>query len=112
VPNPSFRPVVPLVFTYYPVHYTHKIYASTEAFIRADCVSHLLHAANVWNHPAFFDYVDRWMAEDDTQAIAEIKAQSGFDYSADWERQGQTRFWLQGEFPQYTLIDEIWKAYR
>ena len=40
---------------------------------------HLLHAESVWNHPAFFDYVDRWMTEDDTQAIAEIKAQSGFD---------------------------------
>ncbi|MGA8221359.1 MAG: hypothetical protein WB780_06850 [Candidatus Acidiferrales bacterium] len=73
---------------------------------------HLLNAENVWNHPAFFDYVDRWMTEDDTQAVAEIKAQSGFDYSANWERQGQTRFWLQGEFPQYTFIDDMWTAYR
>ena len=73
---------------------------------------HILKAENVWNHPAFFDYVDRWMTEDDTQAVAEIKAQSGFDYSANWERQGQTRYWLQGEFPQYTFIDDMWAAYR
>jgi hypothetical protein len=73
---------------------------------------HILHAENVWNYPPFFDYVDRWMTEDDTQAVAEIKAQSGFDYSADWERQDQTRFWLQGEFPQYTFIDDMWAAYR
>jgi hypothetical protein len=73
---------------------------------------HLLHAESVWNYPAFFDYVDRWMTEDDTQAVAEIKAQSGFDYSTDWERQGQTRFWLQGEVPQYTFIDDMWTAYR
>jgi hypothetical protein len=73
---------------------------------------HLMHAESVWNYPPFFDYVDRWMTEDDTQAVAEIKAQSGFDYSADWERQGQTRFWLQGEFPQYTFIDDMWTAYR
>ncbi|MFY9528505.1 MAG: Ig-like domain-containing protein [Candidatus Acidiferrales bacterium] len=73
---------------------------------------HLLHAESVWNYPAFFDYVDRWMTEDDTQAVAEIKAQSGFDYSQNWERQGQTQFWLQGEFPQYTFIDDMWKAYR
>jgi hypothetical protein len=73
---------------------------------------HILKAEPVWNHTAFFDYVDRWMTENDTQAIAEIKAQSGFDYSADWERQGQTEFWLQGEFPQYTFIDDMWKAYR
>jgi hypothetical protein len=73
---------------------------------------HILHAENLWNYPPFFDYVDRWMTEDDTQAVAEIKAQSGFDYSANWERQGQTKSWLQGEFPQYSFIDDMWKAYR
>src|ERR1700735_41652 len=73
---------------------------------------HIMQAENVWNYPPFFDYVDRWMTEDDTQAIAQIKAQTGFDYSANWERQGQTRFWLQGEFPQYTFIDDMWTAYR
>ena len=72
----------------------------------------LLHAESLWNYPAFFDYVDRWMTENDTQAVAEIKAQSGFDYSANWERQGQTHWWLQGSFPQYTFIDDMWKAYR
>jgi len=73
---------------------------------------HLLQAENLWNHPAFFDYVDRWMTEDDSQAVIDIKTQSGFDYSSDWERQGQTRFWLQGEFPQYSFIDDMWAAYR
>jgi hypothetical protein len=73
---------------------------------------HILKAETTWNQPAFLDYVDRWMTEDDTQAVAEIKAQSGFDYSASWARQGQTRFWLQGEFPQYSFIDDMWKAYR
>jgi hypothetical protein len=73
---------------------------------------HLLHAENVWNYPAFFDYVDRWMTEDDAQAVADIKAQTGFDYSSNWERQGQTRFWLQGEFPQYSFIDDMWGTYR
>ena len=73
---------------------------------------HILHAENVWNYPAFFDYVDRWMNEGDTQAVAEIKAQSGFDYGADWDRQGQTRLFLEAEFPQYTFIDDMWRAYR
>jgi hypothetical protein len=72
----------------------------------------LLNAESAWNYPPFFDYVDRWMTEDDTQAVAEILAQSGYDYSANWERQGQTEFWLQGEFPQCTFIDDMWKAYR
>jgi hypothetical protein len=74
--------------------------------------THLLGAERLWNHPAFFDYVDRWMTEDDTQAVAQIKAQTGVAYTEDWERQGQTRFWLQGQFPQYTFIDDMWKAYR
>lgn len=73
---------------------------------------HIMHAEKAWAYPAFFDYVDRWMTEDDTQAIAEIKAQSGFDYSATWQRQRQTRYWLQGQFPQYTFIDDMWAAYR
>jgi hypothetical protein len=72
----------------------------------------LMNAQSVWNYPPFFDYVDRWMMEDDTQAVAEILAQTGFDYSPNWERQGQTEYWLQGEFPQYTFIDDMWKAYR
>jgi hypothetical protein len=72
---------------------------------------HLLNGESVWNYPAFFDYVNRWMTEDDTQAIAAIKAQSGFDYSADWERQRQTANWLGGEVSQPSFIDDMWNAY-
>ena len=82
------------------------------AWVGEALTMHLLHAETLWNYPAFFDYVDRWMTEDDTQAVAEIKAQSGFDYSANWQRQRQTRWWLQGSFPQYTFIDDMWAAYR
>ena len=73
---------------------------------------HLLKAESVWNYPAFFDYVDRWMTEDDTQAVADIKAQSGFDYSSDWERQRQTKGYFQGGFPQYSFVDDMWGKYR
>jgi hypothetical protein len=73
---------------------------------------HLLGAERLWNHPAFFDYVDRWMTEDDTKAVAQIKAQTGVAYTEEYQRQGQTRFWLQGQFPEYTFIDDMWKAYR
>ncbi|HTP51955.1 MAG TPA: hypothetical protein VMK42_14775 [Anaeromyxobacteraceae bacterium] len=72
----------------------------------------ILGGRDLWGHPAFFDYVDRWMTENDAQAVADILAQSGFDYSADWERQGQTEYWLQGEFPQYSFVDDMWHAYR
>ena len=44
-------------------------------------------------------------------AIDTIKAQSGFDYSASWDRQQQTAGVMQGEFPQYTFIDDMWRKY-
>jgi len=73
--------------------------------------AYLMNGKSIWNHQAFFDYVDRWMTEDDTQAVAEIKAQSGYDYSASWERQGQTQYWLDGEVSQPTFVDDMWHAY-
>jgi hypothetical protein len=72
----------------------------------------LLGLHDVWNYPAFFDYADRWMTEDDTQSVAAIKAQSGFDYSASWERQKQTAAYLQGRVPEYTFVDDMWGKYR
>lgn len=68
---------------------------------------HLLHAEGTWNYPAFFDYVDRWMSEDDTQAIADIKALTGYDYSANWLRQRQTVHWLEGNVTQPSFIDDM-----
>jgi len=73
--------------------------------------AYLVNGKSTWNYPAFFDYVNRWMTEDDTQAVAEILAQSGYDYSANWERQGQTQYWLDGEVSQPTFIDDMWNAY-
>ncbi|MBN2575206.1 MAG: hypothetical protein JXP73_11645 [Deltaproteobacteria bacterium] len=72
----------------------------------------LLGAESAWSYPAFFAYVDRWMTEDDTQAIADVKAQSGFDYSASWSRQRQTKGYFQGGFPQYSFVDDMWAKYR
>ena len=52
------------------------------------------------------------MSEDDTQAIATIKQQTNFEFNANWERQAQTRFWLQGQVSEPTFIDDMWKRYR
>jgi hypothetical protein len=72
---------------------------------------HLLQGESVWNHSAFFDYVYRWMTEDDTQDVAKIKVQSGFDYSASWERQKQTVNWLTGQVSEPSFIDDMWNEY-
>ncbi len=72
---------------------------------------HLLKAENIWNHPAFFDYVYRWMTEDDADAVVKIKQQTSFDYTEDFLRQKQTVHWLQGQVSQPSFIDDMWKAY-
>ena len=63
----------------------------------------LMQAEKNWGHPAFFDYVDRWMTEDDTAAIKIIKEQINQDYSADWQR--QKRAWD-------PFVQEMWNKYR
>jgi len=63
----------------------------------------LMHAEGSWNHDAFFDYVDRWMYEDDSQFVKTIKAATGKDFDKDWARQGQT--WDK-------FADEMWIKYR
>ena len=63
----------------------------------------ILHAEKIWDHDAFFDYVDRWMTEDDTKAIEEIKNARGWDYSASWARQRQC--WD-------PFVEDMWKKYR
>jgi hypothetical protein len=49
----------------------------------------ILKVQDKWNHPAFFDYIDRWMNEDDSISVATILAQRGWDYSAHYGRQKQ-----------------------
>jgi len=59
------------------------------AWVGQALAARILHAEEAWNHDAFFDYVDRWMTEDDSQHLNEIKQARGQDYSAAWARQGQ-----------------------
>ena len=63
----------------------------------------LMHAEKVWNHDAFFDYVDRWMNEDDATFVKTIKTATGRDHSADWARQGQA--WD-------AFVNEMWTTHR
>jgi hypothetical protein len=72
----------------------------------------------IWNYSAFFDYADRWMDEpgtqtiSDSQCVQDISSDTGYDYGSAWEDQGQVGGYLQGEFPQYTFVDDMWSTYR
>jgi hypothetical protein len=63
----------------------------------------LMKAEKTWGHDAFFDYVDRWMNENDAEFVQTIKKATGQDHSADWARQGQA--WD-------AFVNEMWAAHR
>ncbi len=61
----------------------------------------LLGAEDVWDHDAFFAYVDRWMTEDDGPFVAQIREQLDWDPGI---RQGSTVF--------DRFVDDMWETYR
>jgi hypothetical protein len=63
----------------------------------------LMRAEPAWNHDPFFDYVDRWMYEDDTAFVKIIKEATGRDHDKEWARQGQA--WD-------LFVNEMWARYR
>jgi len=63
----------------------------------------LLHAEQAWGHDAFFDYVDRWMYEDDAAFVKTIKEATGRDHDKEWARQGQA--WD-------AFVNEMWAKHR
>jgi hypothetical protein len=63
----------------------------------------LLRAEKFWHHDPFFDYVDRWMYEDDSEFVKTIKSSTGQDHDHDWSRQGQC--WE-------PFVNEMWSQHR
>jgi hypothetical protein len=63
----------------------------------------LMHAERAWDHDAFFDYVDRWMYEDDAAFVKTIKEATGRDHDKEWARQGQA--WD-------AFVNEMWTKHR
>ncbi|UCG49606.1 MAG: hypothetical protein JSU94_07465 [Phycisphaerales bacterium] len=63
----------------------------------------LMHAEKAWNHDAFFDYIDRWMYEDDTAFVKTIREATGRDHDKEWARQGQA--WD-------AFVNEMWAKHR
>jgi len=63
----------------------------------------LMHAEDFWDHHAFFDYVDRWMYEDDAAFVKTIKESTGRDHDKEWARQGQA--WD-------AFVNEMWARHR
>jgi len=70
----------------------------------------LMKAEKLWNHDAFFDYVDRWMAENDADQrhLLAPLAPKGYEHmmpdSATWAHQGYAN--------NEAWVTAMWKSYR
>jgi hypothetical protein len=70
----------------------------------AQCLAlRLMRAEKAWGHDAFFDYVDRWMGENDAAFVKVIKEATGNDHDKEWARQGQA--WD-------AFVNEMWATHR
>ena len=61
-----------------------------------------MYAERKWDHDPFFDYVDRWMYEDETEALKRLKQDAKMDQS-DWAQEGKT--WE-------AWVNDLWAAHR
>ena len=74
------------------------------AWVGEALAARLMNAMDHWAHPAFFDYVDRWMNPgDDNEYTATILEMTGWDFTPDWAAHGQA--WDD-------LVEEMWTEYR
>jgi hypothetical protein len=88
-----------------PLGESYRRCCTSHAWIAEALSARLMGAMGMWNHPAFFGYCDRWMTPShaDSAEIVAIKAARGWDFSADWEREGAS--WD-------AITNDMWKLYR
>lgn len=79
---------------------------TSSSWVGQALVLRLLHAEKEWHHDAFFDYVDRWMTEDDRAHRAEIiKYHPG-------TRFGDEHRWTHQGYTWEPFVKAMWERYR
>jgi len=81
---------------------------TSNSWVGEALAARLMHAEKVWGHDAFFAYVDRWMAEDDTPFVEAIRSAGGMD----WTKAKRGEFGRQGFVMQAKFVREMWDTYR
>jgi len=75
---------------------------TSAAWIAQALALHLLQAEPQWAHDAFLDYCDRWMYEDEAEALKTLKQDAGMN-QPDWAQEGKA--WE-------PFVNEMWARYR
>ena len=77
--------------------------ANNVGWVAQALVLRRMQAEKAWSHDAFFDYVDRWMYENDAAFVKTIREATGRDHDKEWSRQGQA--WD-------AFVNEMWFVHR
>jgi hypothetical protein len=75
---------------------------TSAAWVAEALTLRLMQAESAWDHDAFFDYCDRWMHEDETEALKKLKEDARME-QPDWARAGKT--WA-------PFVNAMWAAHR
>ncbi len=88
-----------------PLGESYRRCCTSHTWIAEALSARLMGAMELWDHSDFFGYCDRWMTDTHfySLAIIAIKEARGWDFSADWQRQGKS--WDD-------ITNNMWKAYR
>ncbi len=75
---------------------------TSAAWVAEALTLRLMKAEKLWDHDAFFDYCDRWMYEDETEALQKLKKDAKMD-QPEWAHEGKT--WE-------PWVNDMWAAHR
>ena len=79
----------------------YRFCCTSSAWVGQALAARIMNAQKIWNHDAFFDYVDRWMTEteDNIESIAKTKFVRDWMYSKEWS------------YTWDLFVDQMWDKY-
>jgi hypothetical protein len=72
----------------------------------------MLHAEKIWDHDAFFDYVDRWMTEDNSQTARELIRIAGAADDPKIQFYARATWWVKAKRTRDPFVQDMWDRYR
>ena len=84
---------------------------TSTCFVAQALVLRMMRLEKTWNHDAFFDYVDRWMFEDDKPFRIEIAKYCKPPYSKDTYLDND-KDWFHEGYADQPWIKQLWARYR
>jgi hypothetical protein len=84
---------------------------TSTCFVAQALVLRTMKLEKTWNHDAFFDYVDRWMFEDDKPFRVEIAKYCRPPYNKD-DYLDESKDWFHEGYADQPWVKQLWTKYR